>query len=473
MKTNKSLHIIILFTISIFLSACSTKDLAIDKPQNLIPQTWSKDAAYKEIILLDKSETLLWENMILDEKLKEVIKISLNQNRSLKEAVANIESARATYRVQKASELPSFTAEVAGSKARSLNTSSSNNSTSNSESYSASVEVSSYELDFFGKARYASLSDFESFLSVEQAQRTVRISLIAEVSNAWLTMAADKSLLDYAKKTSLSSKKSLDIIEARIKAGIDSKATLYDEQTTYYQALADIEKYTTLVAQDQNALDLLVGQKVPEQLLPSQLNEKTEYLSAIPLGLSSDILLSRPDILEAEHNLKAANANIEVARAAYFPSITITSAAGIASTALSNLFTGGAASVWSFAPNISIPIFDWGSKDASLDYAKAQSDLYLAKYELSIQTAFSEVSNAFARYGTIENQLKAQENLVNAHKNSFFLAEKRYKLGVDTYLNTLISQRSLYSSEQNLISLRLAKISNRATLYKVLANDVK
>ena len=473
MKTNKSLHLIIPFIAAILLSACSTKDLTYDKPQDLIPQTWSKDNAYKELTLSTNSETLLWKKMILDEKLKEVIKISLNQNRSLKEAVANIESARAKYGVQKASELPSLSAEVSGSKARSLNTSSSNNSTSNSESYSAGVEVSSYELDFFGKARNTSLANFESFLSVEQAQKTVRISLIAEVSNAWLSMAADKSLLDYAKKTSLSSKKSLDIIEARIKAGIDSKATLYDEQTTYYQAIADIEKYTTLVAQDQNALDLLVGQKVPEQLLPSELDKNTEYLSSIPLGLSSDILLNRPDILEAEHNLKATNANIEVARAAYFPSITITSAAGIASTALNNLFTGGAASIWSFVPNISIPIFDWGSKDASLDYAKAQRDLYIAKYELAIQTAFSEVSNALARYGTIKNQLKAQENLVDAHKNSLFLAEKRYNLGVDTYLNTLISQRNLYSSEQNLISLRLTKISNRATLYKVLANDVE
>lgn len=473
MKTNKSLHIIIPFIAAIFLSACSTKDLSYDKPQDLIPQTWSKDNAYKELTLSTNSEALLWEKMILDEKLKEVIKLSLNQNRSLKEAVANIESARAKYRVQKASELPSLNADISGSKSRSLNTSSTNNSTNTSESYSASIGISSYELDFFGKARNLTLADFESFLSVKQAQKTVRISLIAEVSNAWLTMAADKSLLDYAKKTSLSSKKSLDIIEARIKAGIDSKSTLYDEQTTYYQALADIEKYTTLVAQDQNALDLLVGQKVPEQLLPSELNENIEYLSSIPVGLSSDILLNRPDILEAEHNLKAANANIEVARAAYFPSITITSAAGIASTALNNLFTGGAASIWSFVPNISIPIFDWGSKDASLDYAKAQRDLYIAKYELAIQTAFSEVSNALARYGTIENQLKAQENLVTANKNSLFLAEKRYNLGVDTYLNTLVSQRSLYSSEQNLISLRLTKISNRATLYKVLANDIQ
>lgn len=473
MKTNKSLHIIIPFIAAILLSACSTKDLSYDKPQNLIPQTWSKDNAYKELTFSTNSEALLWEKMILDEKLKEVIKISLNQNRSLKEAVANIEAARAKYRVQKASELPSLDADFSGSKSRSLNTFSTNNSTSNSESYSAKIGISSYELDFFGKARNSTLADFESFLSVKEAQKTVHISLIAEVSNAWLTMAADKSLLDYAKKTSLSSKKSLDIIDARIKAGIDSKSTLYDEQTTYYQALADVEKYTTLVAQDQNALDLLVGQKIPEQLLPMELDENREYLSSIPIGLSSDILLNRPDILEAEHNLKAANANIEVARAAYFPSITITSAAGIASTALSNLFTGGASSIWSFAPNISLPIFDWGSKDASLDYAKSQRDLYVAKYELAIQTAFSEVANALARYATIENQLKAQENLVNAHKNSLFLSERRYKSGVDTYLNTLISQRSLYGSEQNLISLHLAKISNRVTLYKVLANDIK
>jgi outer membrane protein, multidrug efflux system len=472
MKTNKIIHISISLTLSMFLSACSLIDSKYEQPAAPIPVNWPKGEAYK-VETSNISEPLLWENMILDEKLKEVIKISLNQNRTLKEAIANIQSARATYKVQNASEFPTINGEVSGNKSRSLNSSSSNNSTNISESYNANVGLSSYELDFFGKARNLSKADFESYLSVKENERTTRITIIAEVTNAWLTMAADKSLLNFAKETAANSKKNLDIIQARIKAGVDSKVALYDAQTIYFQALADIEKYKTQVAQDLNALNLSVGENLKEELLPNGLDENAQYFTAIPVGLSSNVLLNRPDILAAEHDLKAANANISVARAAYFPSISITTTAGVASSALSNLFSGGAASVWSFAPNISLPIFDWGSKEASLDYAKSQRDLYIAKYELAIQTAFSEVSDALARYGTIENQLSAQENLVSASKNSYFLSEKRYKAGIDTYLNALTAQRNLYSVEQNLISLRLTKINNRVTLYRVLANDVE
>jgi outer membrane protein, multidrug efflux system len=472
MKTNKIIHISISLSLSLLLSACSLIDSKYEQPAAPIPVNWPKGEAYK-VETSNISEALLWENMILDEKLKEVIKIALNQNRTLKESIANIQAARATYKVQNASEFPTINGEVSGNRARSLNSSSSNNSTNISESYNANVGLSSYELDFFGKARNLSKADFESYLSVKENERTTRITIIAEVTNAWLTMAADKSLLNFAKETAANSKKNLDIIQARIKAGVDSKVALYDAQTIYFQALADIEKYKTQVAQDLNALNLSVGENLKEELLPTGLDENSQYLAAIPVGLSSNVLLNRPDILAAEHDLKAANANISVARAAYFPSISITTTAGIASSALSNLFSGGAASVWSFAPNISLPIFDWGSKEASLDYAKAQRDLYIAKYELAIQTAFSEVSDALARYGTIENQLSAQENLVDASRNSYFLSEKRYKAGIDTYLNALTSQRNLYSAEQNLISLRLTKINNRVTLYRVLANDIE
>ncbi|WP_375725041.1 efflux transporter outer membrane subunit [Arcobacter sp. KX21116] len=472
MITNKIIHISISFALSIFLSACSLIDSKYEQPTAPMPTNWPKGEAYKEQLNPNINETLVWENMILDEKLKEVIKIALKQNRSIKESIANIQSARAKYNVQHAGEFPSIDAGVSGSKARSLNSSNTSKDTSSiSENYKATVGLSSYELDFFGKARNLSKVDFESYLSIKEAQRVTKITTIAEVTNAWLTMAADKSLLDFAKETLNSSKKSLDIIQQRVNLGVDSKVTLYNVQTVYYQALSDIEKYKTQVAQDLNALNLLVGQNVKEELLPSSLDENKEYLATIPVGLSSKVLLNRPDILQAEHDLKAANANISVARAAYFPSISITTNAGIASSALNNLFTGGAASIWSFVPSISLPIFDWGSKGASLDYAKSQRNLYIAKYELAIQTAFKEVSDALARYGTIENQLDAQKNLVAASKNSFFLSQRRYKSGIDTYLNALTSQRNLYNVEQNLISLRLAKINNRVTLYRVLAND--
>jgi multidrug efflux system outer membrane protein len=474
MKTNKIIHISISFALSIFFSACSAIDSKYEQPSAPIPTNWPKGNSYKEPTNSNLSKPLLWENMILDERLKKVIKIALNQNRSVKEAIANIQSARAKYNIQRASEFPTIDAGVSGNKSRSLNGSTSGKDTSSiSQNYKATVGLSSYELDFFGKAQNLSKADLESYLSVKEAKRVTSITIIAEVTKAWLTMATDKSLLDFARETLNSSKKSLDIIQQRVNLGVDSKVTLYNVQTIYFQALADIEKYKTQVAQDLNALNLLVGQNVSEQLLPQSLDENKEYLAAIPVGLSSDVLLNRPDILAAEHDLKAANANISAARAAYFPSISITTNAGIASTALSNLFTGGAASIWSFAPSISLPIFDWGSRKNSLKYAKSQKDLYIAKYELAIQTAFKEVADALARYGTIGNQLAAQKNLVNASKNSFFISEKRYQSGVDTYLNALTSQRNLYNVEQNLISLRLTKINNRVTLYRVLANKVE
>lgn len=462
MKTNKIVHISLSLALATLFSACSIIDSQYEQPTAPMPKTWPKGEAYKTLPEIEKTEPLSWENMILDEKLKKVIKIALTQNRSLKEEIANIESARATYRVQHAAELPTINAATSGSKARS-------SAGTISENYQATLGLSSFELDLFGKAKNLSKADFESFLSAKEAQRVTKITIIAEVANAWLTMASDKSLLEFAKKTAQSSKKSLELVEARIKHGLDSKASLYDAQTVYYQALADIEAYKTQVAQDLNALNLLVGETLSEDLLPERLDENREYLANIPVNLSSNILLNRPDILEAEHNLKAANANISVARAAYFPTISITSAIGVASNALKDLFTGGASHIWSFAPNVNLPIFDWGSRGASLDYAKAQRDLYVAKYELAVQTAFSEVSDALAREGTIDAQLNAEENLVLAAKNSFFLSEKRYKAGIDTYLDALTSQRTLYNAQQSLISLRLTKINNRVTLYRVLA----
>ncbi|QKF80747.1 efflux transporter outer membrane subunit [Halarcobacter ebronensis] len=462
MKTNKIVHISLSLSFAVLFNACSMIDSQYQQPTAPVPKAWPKGEAYKSLLEIQNSEPLSWEEMILDEKLKKVIKIALTQNRSLKEEIANIESARATYRVQHAAEFPAINAEASGSKAKT-------NTGNISESYQATLGLSSFELDLFGKARNLSKADFESFLSAKEAQRVTRITIIAEVANAWLTMASDKSLLEFAKKTAQSSKKSLELVEARIKHGVDSKATLYDAQTVYYKALADIEAYKTQVAQDLNALNLLVGETLSEDLLPESLDENREYLANIPVNLTSNILLNRPDILEAEHSLKAANANISVARAAYFPTISITSAIGVASNALKDLFTGGTSHIWSFAPNVTLPIFDWNSRGASLDYAKAQRDLYVAKYELAIQTAFSEVSDALAREGTIDEQLKAEENLVLAAKNSFFLSEKRYKLGIDTYLDALTSQRTLYSAQQSLISLRLTKINNRVTLYRVLA----
>jgi len=240
-----------------------------------------------------------------------------------------------------------------------------------------------------------------------------------------------------------------------------------------HQARADIASYTAKVGQDRAALELLVGASLDDSLLPQTLDANAEgWVGDVPVGLSSQILLSRPDVLEAEHNLKSANANIGVARAAYFPSITLTGAGGVGSNSLRGLFDGGTSTIWSFMPNVSLPLFDAGEREATLDYAKANRDLYVARYELAIQTAFKEVNSALARRATINDQLQAQNALVEATTKRYATYDARYQKGIDTFLNTLISQRSMYASEQNLIGVRLEALTNRVSLYQVLGGGL-
>lgn len=462
-----------LFFISVFFTGCSFIDSQYQQPQLPIPKNWTKDETDKINKNLPNTHTITWENIVLDKKLKQIIRIALQHNRTLREEMANVESLKATYQIQNASKYPAIESQTSGTKSRSLNEAGSDNqnSASFSKSYNTSLKISSYELDFWGKAKNLSEADFESYLSAKEAQRVSKITIISEVANAWITIATDRSLLNLAEKTAKSGKENYLLVQARFNMGVDSEIALNDAKTIYYQALTDVHSYKTLVAQDINALNLLVGESIKKELLPSKLNTYASYFAVVPVGLPSEVLLNRPDIQEAEHDLKAAYANIGAARAAYFPSISLTTSAGLSSNALQNLFTGGATSTWSFAPTISLPIFDWGANKASLEYAKSQKNLYVAKYELAIQTAFSEVADALARYATIEDQLDAQNNLVAAAAKSFSLSQKRYALGADSYSDTLTAQRTLYSEQQTLISLYLTKINNRITLYRVLAQE--
>lgn len=456
-----------LAVVSFLFSGCATLAPEYERPSAPVPSTWNMGAKESN----QNVQELSWQAFIQDERLSKVVAQSLEQSRDLRKAVANIEAARAMYRVQRSSEFPTIEAGATGSKARSLN--STTNTTSITQSSSATVGISSYELDFFGKARSLSESEFETYKGVEEAERSVRITLIAETVSAWLTYASDQSLLSLSQQTEASAKHSLELVQKRVELGIDSKVSQYNAQTILQQAKADVASYTTKVAQDRAALELLVGARVDDALLPKALEGASQnWLADVPVGLSSEILLNRPDVLEAEHNLKAANANIGSARAAYFPSITLTTKGGVGSSTLTGLFSGGTSTIWSFVPNISLPIFDAGERDANLDYAKAKRDVYVATYEAAIQTAFKEVSSALARRATIYDQYTAQEALVEATKQSYKLYDARYQKGVDTYLNALLSQRSFYSSQQSLISVRLEELNNRVTLYRVLGGGL-
>ena len=335
-----------------------------------------------------------------------------------------------------------------------------------SSQYSATLGVSAYELDLFGRVRSLSQQALETYLSSEEARRSTQISLVASVANAYLTWQADQALLQLTEDTLSAYEQSYQLTLRSSEIGVASALDLSQSRTSVEAARVKLAQYQRLVAQDRNGLTLLLGSGLPADLPASQPLD-AELLSQVPAGLPSDLLQRRPDILEAEHLLKAANANIGAARAAFFPRISLTANAGSLSSDLSGLF-GGGSGTWLFQPQISLPIFNAGSLRASLDYSKIQKDIGVARYEKSIQTAFQEVADGLAARQTYQQQLQAQRDLVEANQDYYRLAERRYRIGIDSNLTFLDAQRSLFSAQQALISDRLAQLTSEVNLYKAL-----
>lgn len=453
---------------ALFLTACSSnapKATTAVGSSSVMPGNWPTGTAYANEAAFNVVQ-LPWQRFVQDARLQQVVQMALNNNRSLRQAVANIEVARANYRSQRAAQLPGLNASASMSRARSLSSNNGEDSGSLSKSYNTSASLSSYELDLFKKARSLTAAQLENYLATEQTARAAKMSLVAETISAWLALAADQSQLVLAQRTADSAQQTMVLTQKRLDVGVDSLSSVTSAQTVYYQAQADIASYSTAVAQDRNALELLIGKVLNDSLLPNGLRDNN-ILASVGAGVSSQVLLQRPDILAAEHTLRADKANIDAARAAFFPSITLTSTAGIASSSLNGLFNGGAG-VWSFSPNISLPIFDGGANQANLDAATAQQKVDLAAYEYAIQTAFGEVADALARKGTMDQQINAQILLVKAATDSERVATERYKNGIDTYLTALDAQRTAYSAQQQLINTRLTALDNRVTLYRVL-----
>ena len=408
-----------------------------------------------------------WQNFFADARLRGLVELALANNRDLRVAVLKIEQARATYRVQDAQRLPTLTAGGSGSHARTPADLSGAGAAVVSHQYSANVGVSAFELDLFGRVRSLSTQALESYLATEEARRTTHISLVAEVATAYLTWSADIERLALARETLRSQGESYALTEARFKKGYDSELSLRQLQTSVESARVDVARYVGQVAQDRNAMELLLGTQVPDALAPQALGTMPDALPALPSGLPSDLLQRRPDLLDAEHQLKASTANIGAARAAFYPRISLTGSAGSSSAELSNLFKGGSGA-WSFAPQISLPIFDGGSNQANLDSAVAARDIALAQYEKAIQTAFKEVSDALVQRASVSDQLSAQRALVEASEATLKLSDARYTRGIDGYLSVLDAQRTTYSARQTLITTRLSQLTNGVTLYKAL-----
>ena len=452
------------------------------KPDLPVSDDWPQGPAYRVrpaavgLVTPTSAEAIGWREFFTDQRLQRLIELALANNRDLRIAALNVAGAEAQYRVQRSDLFPKLNLTGNGSiQGLPENNSGSGGILSRftgknggaSRLYTLNAGFTSYELDLFGRLRSLSRQAFEQYLGYDETRRSTQISLVAQVANDYLALLADRELLRITRDTLASQSQSYALTKATFDSGTATGLALKQAETAVDTAQANLAQYIRQAAQDENALVLLLGRSLPADL-PTGFGLSDQSLMAdVPAGLPSDLLANRPDIMAAEHNLLAANANIGAARAAFFPSISLTTSGGLQSTNLGTLFMGSA-TVWSFAPQITLPIFTAGQNQGNLDLAKIQKDTTVARYEQAIQTAFREVSDGLAARGTYLDQIQAQNALVAAYTEAYKLSDLRFRAGVDSFLPTLDSQRSLYTAQQTLITLKQSQLVNLVTLYKAL-----
>lgn len=463
---------------ALLLAGCTSMAPNYERPTAPTDAAWPTGPAYDSSAKASPEQgataaaDIAWQDFILDENLREIVRLALESNRDLRVAALNIERARAQYHIQRADSFPSIGMTGEASSERLPAEVSPAGQAGISRQYRAGIGTSAYELDVFGRVRSLNEDALQRYLATAESRKTVQLSLVAEVANAYLSLGADQERLELAGRTLESHQASYQLIHRSHELGMASMLDLRQSQTLVESARVDVARFTSQVAQDKNALKLLVGGPLSESLLPQSQNDDRVTLAELDAGLPSDVLLRRPDVLQAERLLQAANANIGAARAAFFPRISLTASAGTTSSALSDLFDGGTG-FWSFMPQLHLPIFEGGRNRANLRVSQVDRDIAQAQYEKAIQTAFREVADGLAQRGTLDEQLAAQTALVDASADNHVLSDARYRRGIDSYLNVLDAQRSLYAAQQGLITLRLTKNSNHVTLYKALGGGWK
>ena len=446
-----------LTTLAASLVACGAMAPDYQRPAAPVPAQFpvTGDVAAGRTAVAD----LPWQTFFADARLQQLIRIALDNNRDLRVALLNVEQARALVDARRADRWPTVNAGLGltrGAVAGGAVTT----------SLSAGLLVTSYEIDLFDRLRSQSDVAFAQYLASTQAGKAAQISLIGSVASSYFALQADNALLDLAQQTLAAREDSFKLIQLRFDKGVSSQLDLSQAQSLLEAARVSVAQSTRSSLLDVNALNLLLGQAAPAELTAAG-TQAPVLLQELPVGLSSEVLLRRPDVLQAEQQLLAANANIGAARAAFFPRILLTANAGSVSSELADLFKDGSFG-WSLAPQLLLPIFDAGRNEANLAAAKVARDVAVAQYEKAIQAAFREVADALAGRATLGEQARAQQAQAAAEAERARLTELRYKNGASSYLEVLDAQRSLFAAQQAELALGAQVQQNLATLYRVL-----
>ncbi|MEZ7883047.1 MAG: efflux transporter outer membrane subunit [Brachymonas denitrificans] len=450
------------------LSGCSLMP-AYERPEAPVPAGWTQSGSGDA--RLPAAADIGWQQYFADARLRELIGLALQNNRDLRVAALNIEAARAQYGVARADQLPTVAAGAGMTRSRTAADASPTGRETLGNIYSANLASTGFELDFFGRVKSLSTAALNQYLATQEARDAAQISLIAEVAKAYVAQRTADEAMRVSKLALDSREKTYRLSKLRFNAGVISAIDLRQNETLIESAHADYAAQTRLREQAGNALQLLIGQPLPANLPPALPLGKQVAVNALPVGMSSEVLLRRPDIRQSEYQLQAANANIGAARAAFFPRISLTGSFGSTSRELDNLFTGPNLA-WSFMPQISLPIFDFGRNQSNLDLANARKNIAVAQYEKSIQGAFREVADQLAARRTLADQLAAQERGYQAERERLRLVQMRYDNGISSSLDLLDAQRQSYALEQALLLTRQAAMNNRIDLYKVLGGGL-
>jgi outer membrane protein, multidrug efflux system len=465
------------------LSACTLMP-HYHRPESPVAERWPAESGDTAAAAPGVSaDQIGWRDFFTDPRLERLIEVALENNRNLRIAVLNVAASEAQFRVERGNLFPAISASGSGLTERvpangalplggNIGSSTSPQVPSGAEAttfryYTAGIGFTNYELDLFGRERSLTAAAFEQYLAQSESRRSTQISLVAEVATDYFSVLADEALVKLTHETLQSETESYELTLTMYEHDTTTLLSLRQAESAVEAARASLAQYERQLAQDTHALTLVLGQEIPADLPAAKDLDTEGLLAPVPAGLPSDLLTRRPDILSAEHTLRSANANIGAARAAFFPSLELTASGGTASNRLQGLFRPGSAT-WTFAPTITLPIFTGGQNVANLDLAHVEKKIGVAQYELAIQTAFREVSDALSARGTYIDQRRAQQALVAADADAYRLAQMRFRSGVDNYLATLDAQRSLYAAQQGLVAVRQAELANQVTLYKAL-----